>query len=66
MNLRLNSGKKHYRKITISFSSLLVNKEVSLREYKRRRIVKWELHSVIICGLALGLCLEITTWFDPT
>ncbi len=39
------------------FQQLTRKQEVSLREYKRRRFVKWELHPVIICGLALGLCL---------
>lgn len=66
MNLRPEFGKNiivnyHF------FQQLTSKQEVSLREYKRRRIVKWELHSVIICGpRAWAMSREITTWFDPT
>ena len=41
--------------------------EVSLREYKRRRLVKWELHPVIICGTGIGpLSWQIAPGFSST
>ncbi len=36
------------------FQQLTSKQEVSLREYKRRRIVKWELHPVIVCCTRTG------------
>ena len=42
-------------------------RKVILREHKRRRIVKWELHPVIICGTGFrSLPGEITSRVNPT
>ena len=39
---------------SLFIQQLTGKQEVSLREYKRRRLVKRELHPVIICGTGTG------------
>ncbi len=49
------------------FQQLTRKQEVSLREYKRRRFVKWELHPVIICGPgSWPVSWQVTSGFSPT